>query len=194
MRPLRQLRAACARLSRSGRGRSRSRAATAVTERLYYHDPYLREFDATLLDTVSYDGQTALVLDRTAFYPTSGGQPHDVGSFHDVRVLDVIDIDDDRILHVVDRAPSTTALHGTIDWTRRSPLRRAYRKLPSRHRVLDDRSRARRDGGRDCGRGGGGEPHRMGESSRRDSIRVRGGRGVARAAQGIETRGNAAPD
>ena len=90
-----------------------------MTERLYYHDPYLREFDATLLDTVSYDGQTALVLDRTAFYPTSGGQPHDVGSFHDVRVLDVIDIDDDRILHVVDRAPSTTALHGTIDWTRR---------------------------------------------------------------------------
>ena len=57
------------------------------------------------------DGQTALVLDRTAFYPTSGGQPHDVGSFHDVRVLDVIDIDDDRILHVVDRAPSRTCQH-----------------------------------------------------------------------------------
>jgi alanyl-tRNA synthetase len=90
-----------------------------VTERLYYHDPYLREFDATLLDTVSYEGQTALVLDRTAFYPTSGGQPHDVGSFHDVRVLDVVDTDDARILHVVDRAPSTTALHGTVYWTRR---------------------------------------------------------------------------
>jgi alanyl-tRNA synthetase len=90
-----------------------------VTERLYYHDPDLREFDATLLDTISYEGQTALVLDRTAFYPTSGGQPHDLGSFHDVRVLNVVDADDARILHVVDRAPSTTALHGTIDWTRR---------------------------------------------------------------------------
>jgi alanyl-tRNA synthetase len=90
-----------------------------VTERLYYHDPYLREFDATLLDTVSYEGQTALVLDRTAFYPSSGGQPHDVGSFQDVRVLDVVDVDEGRILHVVDRAPSTTALHGSIDWTRR---------------------------------------------------------------------------
>lgn len=89
-----------------------------MTERLYYRDPYLREFDATLLDTVSYEGQTALVLDRTAFYPSSGGQPHDVGSFHDVRVLDVVDVDG-RILHVVDRAPSTTALHGSIDWTRR---------------------------------------------------------------------------
>jgi alanyl-tRNA synthetase len=90
-----------------------------VTERLYYHDPYLREFDATLLDTVSHDGQTALVLDRTGFYPSSGGQPHDVGSFHDVRVLDVVDDDEGRVLHVVDRTPSTTALHGTIDWTRR---------------------------------------------------------------------------
>ncbi len=90
-----------------------------MTDRLYYHDPYLREFDATLLDTVSHEGQTALVLDRTAFYPTSGGQPHDVGAFHDVRVLDVVDTDEKGILHIVDRAPSTTRLHGTIDWTRR---------------------------------------------------------------------------
>jgi alanyl-tRNA synthetase len=90
-----------------------------MTERLYYTDSYLREFDATLLDTVSHEGRTALVLDRTAFYPSSGGQPFDTGMFHDVRVLDVVDTDDGRILHVVDRAPSTTALHGTIDWTRR---------------------------------------------------------------------------
>jgi alanyl-tRNA synthetase len=90
-----------------------------MTKRLYYTDPYLREFDAALVETVSHDGKTALVLDQTAFYPTSGGQPHDVGSFHDVRVLDVVDADDGRILHVVDRAPSTTTLHGRIDWTRR---------------------------------------------------------------------------
>jgi alanyl-tRNA synthetase len=90
-----------------------------MTERLYYTDPYLREFDAVLLDTVSHEGRTALVLDRTAFYPTSGGQPADVGAFHDVRVLDVVDMDDGRVLHVVDRAPSVTALHGPIDWTRR---------------------------------------------------------------------------
>ena len=90
-----------------------------MTERLYYQDPYLREFDAALLETVSHGGQTALVLDRTAFYPSSGGQPHDVGAFHDVRVLDVVDTDDGRILHVVDRAPSATTLHGRIDWARR---------------------------------------------------------------------------
>ena len=89
------------------------------TDHLYYTDPYLREFDATLLETVSHEGRTALVLDRTAFYPTSGGQPYDAGFFHDVRVVDVVEEDDGRVLHVVDRAPSTTALHGVIDWTRR---------------------------------------------------------------------------
>ena len=90
-----------------------------MTERLYYTDPYLREFDATLIDTVSHEGRTALVLDRTAFYPNSGGQPADAGAFHDVRVLDVVDDEDGRVLHIVDRAPSSTALHGMIDWTRR---------------------------------------------------------------------------
>jgi alanyl-tRNA synthetase len=89
------------------------------TDRLYYTDPYLREFDATLLETVSHQSKTALVLDRTAFYPTSGGQPYDAGFFHDVRVVDVVEEDDGRVLHIVDRAPSTTALHGVIDWTRR---------------------------------------------------------------------------
>ena len=90
-----------------------------MTERIYYQDPYLREFDAELLDTVSHEGRTALVLDRSAFYPTSGGQPFDVGMFADVRVLEVVETEDGRVLHVVDRAPSTTRLHGTIDWTRR---------------------------------------------------------------------------
>ena len=44
-----------------------------MTERLYYHDPYLREFEATVVESVSHEGRTAVVLDRTAFYPTSGG-------------------------------------------------------------------------------------------------------------------------
>ena len=90
-----------------------------MSDRLYYTDPYLREFDAALLDTVAHGGRTALVLDRTAFYPTSGGQPFDTGTFADVRVVEVVEAEDGRVLHVVDRAPSTTRLHGVIDWTRR---------------------------------------------------------------------------
>jgi alanyl-tRNA synthetase len=90
-----------------------------MTERLYYHDPYLRDFDATVIETTSHEGKTAVVLDRTAFYPTSGGQPFDVGTLSGATVLDVVEADDRRILHVVDRVPDAAGVTGTIDWTRR---------------------------------------------------------------------------
>ncbi len=90
-----------------------------MTERLYYHDPYLREFAANVVEQTTHEGKTAIVLDRTAFYPTSGGQPFDVGTLSGARVLDVVDTDEGRILHVVDRAPEGTAVRGTIDWARR---------------------------------------------------------------------------
>ena len=54
-----------------------------MTERLYYTDSYLREFHARVLDRTP-DGAT-VYLDRTAFYPTSGGQPHDTGSIAGAR-------------------------------------------------------------------------------------------------------------
>ena len=50
-----------------------------ATERLYYTNPYLREFDARVVDRTTHEGKPAVMLDRTAFYPTSGGQPFDVG-------------------------------------------------------------------------------------------------------------------
>ena len=90
-----------------------------MTQRLYYHDPYLREFDAEVVEQTAHEGKIALVLDRTAFYPTSGGQPFDVGTLSGVKVLDVVDTDEGRILHVVDRAPDARRVSGAIDWTRR---------------------------------------------------------------------------
>ena len=60
-----------------------------MTERLYYSDSYLRSFSASVVDR-SEDGCT-VYLDRTAFYPTSGGQPHDVGSIAGFPLLKVID-------------------------------------------------------------------------------------------------------
>ena len=90
-----------------------------MTERLYYHDPYLREFDANVVEQTTHEGKIALVLDRTAFYPTSGGQPFDVGTLSGVQVLDVVDTDDGRVLHVVDRVPEGSRVAGAIDWTRR---------------------------------------------------------------------------
>ena len=97
-----------------------------MTDRLYYTDPYNREFDAVI---VRRDGRNRVTLDRTAFYPTSGGQPFDTGTLGDRRVVDVVDEEDGTITHVVeDGAPADPTqgalqvgqtVHGVIDWPRR---------------------------------------------------------------------------
>jgi len=93
-----------------------------VTERIYYTDPYAAEFDATVLHVAPEPGTTArqrLVLDRTAFYPTSGGQPFDTGTLGSARVVDVLDEDDGRIVHVVEGEVPSGRVRGKIDWPRR---------------------------------------------------------------------------
>jgi alanyl-tRNA synthetase len=90
-----------------------------VTERLYYDDAYLAEFDAIVVRVIAHDGRPAVVLDRTAFYPTSGGQPFDTGRLGLAKVVDVIESDDDAILHVVEGHLEPGPVHGAIDWPRR---------------------------------------------------------------------------
>ena len=51
-----------------------------MTERLYYDDPYRVRFSARVIDILEWDGQPAVLLDRSAFYPTGGGQPNDTGT------------------------------------------------------------------------------------------------------------------
>jgi alanyl-tRNA synthetase len=87
-----------------------------VTDRLYYHDSYLTEFRARVVDT-GPDRQR-VYLDRTAFYPTSGGQPFDVGTLDGVTVNDVVD-EDGRIAHVLGAPLAGTEVAGAIDWQRR---------------------------------------------------------------------------
>ena len=93
-----------------------------MTTRLYYSDSLLCRFDATITEAGTLpDGRAFVVLDRTAFYPTSGGQPHDIGRLGDAAVLDVLDRDEDAaVLHVLDRAlaPGVVAT-GEIDQARR---------------------------------------------------------------------------
>jgi alanyl-tRNA synthetase len=94
----------------------------SITERLYYSDSHLIEFEARVVDiTDRVSGWTAVVLDRTAFYPTGGGQPSDTGTLNGVRVVECIDDGDKGVLHVVQgAAPSRGAtVHGRIDWSRR---------------------------------------------------------------------------
>lgn len=98
-----------------------------TTRRLYYDDAFLKEFTARVMhcevlppDLNAGITGTAwgLLLDRTAFYPTSGGQPNDLGKIGDANVLDVRD-EGDEILHVVDRKPSDPDVNGCINWPRR---------------------------------------------------------------------------
>jgi alanyl-tRNA synthetase len=90
-----------------------------MTERLYYTDSYVREFDADVVETLTHEGRPAVVLDRTAFYPTSGGQPFDVGTLGGVRVVDVVDTDDGRLVHVLEGAPAGGRVACRVEWTRR---------------------------------------------------------------------------
>jgi alanyl-tRNA synthetase len=94
----------------------------AVTERLYYSDSHLIEFDARVVDvTDRVSGWTAVVLDRTAFYPTGGGQPSDTGTLNGARVVECIDDGDNGVLHVVQGAAPLrdASVHGRVDWSRR---------------------------------------------------------------------------
>jgi alanyl-tRNA synthetase len=94
----------------------------SATERLYYHDSHLLEFDAQVVDVSERDdGAIAVMLDRTAFYPTGGGQPNDTGTLGDARVVDCIDAEEQGVLHVVQGLVPQIGdtVHGKID-----PLRR----------------------------------------------------------------------
>ena len=90
-----------------------------MTRRLYFEDAYLKEFDGRILEQLVHEGKPAVVLDRTCFYPESGGQPSDRGKLGGADVLRVFE-DGERIVHVLDRELSGTEdVRGVVDWVRR---------------------------------------------------------------------------
>jgi alanyl-tRNA synthetase len=88
-----------------------------MTERLYYNDPYLTTFSADVVDA-SEDGCTVF-LDRTAFYPSSGGQPFDLGTLGGRAITSVEEHEDGRIAHFLDSPLEGRFVQGVIDWDRR---------------------------------------------------------------------------
>jgi alanyl-tRNA synthetase len=88
------------------------------TESLYYQDPYLRRFSARVIGRQIIENRPAVALDRTAFYPTGGGQPNDTGALAGRAVLDVIAAGG-LIWHVVDGDLPDGEVDGEIAWARR---------------------------------------------------------------------------
>ncbi|MBQ9458723.1 MAG: alanyl-tRNA editing protein [Oscillospiraceae bacterium] len=89
------------------------------TKKLYYDDPYLREFTAHVLSCEETKGGFAVVLDKTAFYPEGGGQGADHGTLENVRVLDVHE-KDGVVTHLCDGVLKPgESVRGAIDWARR---------------------------------------------------------------------------
>ncbi len=94
-----------------------------MTNRLYYADSYTTRFEAVVTEHIIYEGKPAIILNQTYFYPSSGGQPNDLGTIGDILVADVMVKDEDgEILHVLSSpAPSLVgqSVTCTIDWARR---------------------------------------------------------------------------
>ena len=89
-----------------------------MTDRLYYIDSYCRTFDAVVTRAFEHDGRPAVTLSRTAFYPSSGGQPADRGTLASASILDVIDAGE--VVHVISSPLSgSTRVAAEVDWARR---------------------------------------------------------------------------
>ena len=92
-----------------------------MNERLYYADAYRTSFVAQVIEQLALQGQPAVRLNRSAFYPTSGGQPHDTGNLNGAAVVDVQAGADGAVLHLLAHPlpEETTSVAGQVDWQRR---------------------------------------------------------------------------
>ncbi len=93
---------------------------------LYLRDAYLKSFDARVIDV----RESAVALDRTAMYPTGGGQPHDTGQMNGIHVINVRK-ENSLVWHTLDgELPNLgDTVNVTIDWDRRHALMRTHTAL-----------------------------------------------------------------
>ena len=92
-----------------------------MSKRLYYNDAYTTRFEAAVEGRTRVDGRPAVRLDQTYFYPTSGGQQHDLGTLNGIAVVDVQVMPDGDVLHLLAEPLDEMAevVAGEIDWQRR---------------------------------------------------------------------------
>lgn len=88
------------------------------TDRLYYENARETAFEAGVLERRQVKDRPAVILDRTCFYPTSGGQPNDLGTLNGITVCDVVE-DGHEVVHIIEKPIEDERVVGEIDWTRR---------------------------------------------------------------------------
>jgi alanyl-tRNA synthetase len=91
---------------------------TTPTTRLYFEDAYRTDFEARVVARLGVEGRPAVVLDRTEFYPESGGQPWDLGALNGISVVRVVE-DGEAIVHILEKDVPGDEVQGRIDWARR---------------------------------------------------------------------------
>jgi len=89
-----------------------------IIAKLYYSQPWLRELDTRITSQREVEGKYLVVLAETIFYPTGGGQPHDLGTINGIPILDVFE-EDGTVFHVLPVPLEGSSAHGVLDWPRR---------------------------------------------------------------------------
>lgn len=89
-----------------------------MTEKLYYKDAYIKEFEAECVRSYEKDGKYIAVLDRTAFFPEGGGQAGDRGEINGIKIFDTVE-ENGQILHISEQEIPTGKVFGKIDWNLR---------------------------------------------------------------------------
>jgi len=90
-----------------------------MTQKLYHKNQYLQTFSSVVVEAIELDGKPGVILEQTAFYPTSGGQPHDTGTLNDVAIVDVIEDENHQIIHLLEKPLKAFSVEGQVDWVRR---------------------------------------------------------------------------
>lgn len=86
------------------------------TQRLYHEDSTRVEFEAEIIERLVYEDKPALILDRTCFYPESGGQPSDQGTIEGSNIIKIVE-DGEKIIHVLEKDVPGQRIRGQVDWT-----------------------------------------------------------------------------
>ena len=90
-----------------------------MTHKVYLENQYLREFSSTVRQIVEAGERTGVILTQTLFYPSSGGQPHDIGTLNDIPVLDVYQDASQQVVHLLAEPLAGNRVEGRINWARR---------------------------------------------------------------------------